>query len=369
MLGLLELLPGAAPAHEYFLYANDRVHGNLPAGIFTQRTDGAFRRLPGAMWLLGRCGALARTDDLDIFWASTPVLPLRLPPRVVKIVTVYDIVWLRCPETTTRYNLLIQRLCARRAISDADYVIAISRSTQDELIHSLGIPKEKTRVIYCGVAERYKSQDPSGAAKYISRKYAVPERYLATVGIVHPRKNQHFLVKVLEVLKKCGQLDCPLLVVGPIGWKNSPLFREIQQLGLTENEIRFLGYLPDEDMPAFYAGAQAFLFPTLYEGFGLPPVEAMACGTPVVASDAPSMPEVLGDAAILQPATNPQRFAASVVQVLTDDNLRRTLRAKGLHRAQLYKYANSVQQLAAIFDEVAAARNSHQGQVFSGTFP
>src|SRR5579864_7674848 len=201
MLGLLELLPGAAPAHEYFLYANDRVHGNLPAGIFTQRTDGAFRRLPGAMWLLGRCGALTRTDDLDIFWASTPVLPLRLPPRVVKIVTVYDIVWLRCPETTTRYNLLIQRLCARRAISDADYVIAISRSTQDELIHSLGVPKEKTRVIYCGVAERYKSQDPSGAAKYISRKYAVPERYLATVGIVHPRKNQHFLVKVLEVLE------------------------------------------------------------------------------------------------------------------------------------------------------------------------
>ena len=124
-----------------------------------------------------------------------------------------------------------------------------------------------------------------------------------------------------------------MLVVGPMGWKNSPLFREIQAAGLSENDIRFLGYIPDEDMPLFYAGAQVFLFPTVYEGFGLPPVEAMACGVPVIASDAPCMPEVLEDAAILEPLASAERFADSVLKVLADGEMRGHLRAKGILRA------------------------------------
>ena len=213
--------------------------------------------------------------------------------------TVHDLVWLRCPETTTRYTLLVQTLFYRRAVAEADCIAAVSRSTQDELIETLAVPREKTTVIYNGIAERYRPHEQSKAAQYIAVRYGVPERYMATVGVVHPRKNQKFLVKVLHILKQRDQLDCPLLVVGPIGCKNSALLRDIEAAGLTERDIRFLGYLPDEDMPFFYAGAQAFLFPTLYEGFGLPPVEAMACGTPVISSDAPAMPEVLAGAAIL----------------------------------------------------------------------
>jgi glycosyltransferase involved in cell wall biosynthesis len=200
------------------------------------------------------------------------------------------------------------------------------------------------------VDERYKPQDQAVAAEYISRKYGVPPRYLATVGIVHPRKNQQFLVGVLRILKNNGQLDCPLLVAGPIGWKNSPLFREIQEAGLSDDDIRFLGYLPDEDMPSFYAGSQAFLFPTLYEGFGLPPVEAMACGAPVIASNSPCMPEVLGGAAILEPLTSADRFATAIRRVLTDHELRGTLRAKGIIRAQTFQYETSVHQLLEIFE-------------------
>jgi glycosyltransferase involved in cell wall biosynthesis len=178
---------------------------------------------------------------------------------------------------------------------------------------------------------------------------------LATVGFVHPRKNQQFLVGVLRILKNNGQLDCPLLVVGAIGWKNSPLFREIRAAGLTENDIRFLGYVPDEDMPLLYAGAQVFLFPTLYEGFGIPPVEAMACGTPVIASDAPCMPEVLGDAAILEPLTSHERFATAIRRVLTDNQLREALRTKGIQRAQSFRYETSVRQLLEIFEKAPRA--------------
>lgn len=355
--GLVEWLPRMAPQHDYLLYSNRDLDFSASAGT-VDKIDRAFGWCPGAFWLLGRGASLARRDAVDVYWATNAVLPLRMPVGVPTVVTVYDMVWLRCPETSTRYNLLVQTMCARNAIASADRVIVISRSTQDELIQSHGIPREKTKLIYPGVADRYTAQDQAKAAEHISRKYGVPPRYLATVGIVHPRKNQQFLVKVLGVLKRNGQLDCPLLVVGPMGWKNSSMFREIQQAGLTESDIRFLGYVPDDDMPLFYAGAQVFLFPTLYEGFGLPPIEAMACGTPVIASDAPCMPEVLGDAAILEPLASPERFATLIRGVLSDDHLRGALRAKGLQRAQKFRYETSARQLLDVFEAVRPANSA-----------
>jgi glycosyltransferase involved in cell wall biosynthesis len=348
--GLIELLPRVAPRNDYFLYSNRSIDVPSPGGTFHHRVDAAFGWCPGSFWLLGRGAQWARRDAVDIFWATNPILPLRMAPGVLKIVTVHDLVWLRFPQTSTRYNVFIQTLCARRAITDADFIMVNSRSTQDELIEFLGVPRQKIGVVYPGVANRYKPQDQAKAAEYISRKYGVPPRYFATAGIVHPRKNQQFLVGVLRILRNKGQLNCPLLVAGPIGWKNSPLFREIQSAGLNESDIRFLGYVPDDDMPSFYGGAQVFLFPTLYEGFGLPPVEAMACGTPVIASDSPCMPEVLGDAAVLEPLTSQERFATAMLTVLADDQLRGVLREKGIQRAQSFRYETSVNRLLEIFE-------------------
>ncbi len=349
--GLVELLPQVAPQHEYLLYSNRRLDSPLPEGAFHQRIDVAFGWCPGSFWLLGRGALLARKDAVDVYWSTQAILPPRMPSEVLKVVTVYDMVWLRCPETTTRYVRLVQSMCARKAVAEADYVIVISRSTQDELIQTLGVPREKTKLVYPGIADRYKPRQQAKAAEHISRKYGVPQRYMATAGTVEPRKNLKLLVEVLRILKSNGQLDCPLLVVGASGWKTSPLFREIQAGGLTENDIRFLGYIPDEDMPLFYAGAQVFLFPTLYEGFGLPPVEAMACGVPVIASDAPCMPEVLGDAAILEPPTSAETFATAILRVLTDDELRAALRVKGIRRAQSFRYETSIKQLLEIFEK------------------
>ena len=348
--GLLQFFPSIAPQHEFVLYSNRELNRVTSSKNLTIRIDSSFRYCPGAFWLLGRGGSLANKDHVDAFWSTYPILPFNLPARVLKVITVYDLVWLRFPETTSRYNLYVQRMTSERAIADADYIVVISRSTQDELIELLGVPREKTRLVYPGIDERYKPSDRAEAARFIAHKYQVPERYLATVGIVHPRKNHQFLVQALRVLKSRGQLDCPLLIVGPIGWKNSSLFREIKSAGLSESDIRFLGYMPDEDMPKFYAGAQAFLFPTLYEGFGLPPVEAMACGSPVISSDAPAMPEVLGDAAILESLSNVERFADAIQSVLMNEGLRETLREKGIRRAATFRYEHSAKQFLNIFE-------------------
>ncbi len=192
--GLVELLPRVAPQHDYLLYSNRRLDSPFPEGAFRQRIDRAFGWCPGSFWILGRGTRLARKDAVDVYWSTQAILPPRMPPGVLKIVTVYDMVWLRYPETMTRYVHLVQSMCVRKAVADANYVIVISRSTQDELIQTLGVPREKTKLVYPGVAERYRPQDQAKAAEYISRKYGVPLRYMATAGTVEPRKNLRLLV-------------------------------------------------------------------------------------------------------------------------------------------------------------------------------
>jgi glycosyltransferase involved in cell wall biosynthesis len=350
--GLASLFPQVGPENEYFFYSNREIDLDVPGQRVNQQIDRAFSWCPGSFWLRGRVGRLVRRDKLNVFWATYPILPARVPAGIIKIVTVHDLVWLRFPETAANYALLVQKIWARKAIESADLVATNSHSTAEDLVRELGVSEAKIRLVYPGVLNRYKRRDRQQAAEYISRKYGVTPNYMATVGTVEPRKNLKLLVEVVRILKSNGQLKCPLLVVGASGWKSSPLFRQIQAAGLTENEIRFLGYLPDEDLPFFYAGAEVFLFPTLYEGFGLPPVEAMACGTPVIASNARCMPEVLGEAAILEPPDNAQRFADAILNLRAHGNLRREMQAAGVHKAEEYScHASAKKLLGFINDE------------------
>jgi glycosyltransferase involved in cell wall biosynthesis len=353
--GLVQLLPQVAPEHEYFLYSNAELVAPVPERGIRKHIDRAFQCCPGSIWLLSRAANLMRRDELDVFWSTSTLLPRRMPAGVLKVVTVYDLVWRRFPETMTHYNFYVHKIFAEKAIARADVVVVISRSVRDELVHCLGVPEEKIRVVYPGISERYQPQDQSAAAGYISDKYGTPRRYLATVGTVHPRKNLRLLVQVLRILRESGRLDCTLLVAGAKGWKNSQLYGEIQAAGLTEQEIKFLGYVPDEDLPFFYAGAQLFLFPSLYEGFGIPPVEAMACGTPVVSSNAGSLPEVLGDAAILESPDSPERTAEAVMEGLANEELRRTLRARGINRSREFCWERSAGQLLGAFSNFSGS--------------
>ena len=350
MYGLVRQLPQVAPEHEYFLYSNKEIDADLPGISVHSETDRAFAACPGTLWLWGRGGKFVRRDRLDAFWSSSASLPGSVPASVLKLVTVYDLAWLHFPETMSRYNLFVHRIFAEKAIRRADLIVAISRSTAEDLIQFLDVPAEKIKLVYPGISEQYKPRDPLQAAEYISRKYNVSPRYMAAVGTVEPRKNLTLLVRAMGILKNKGQIGCPLLISGGKGWKNTRLFQEIESAGLTENEIRFLGYLPDEDLPLFYAGSQVFLFPSLYEGFGLPPLEAMACGTPAVASDAKCMPEVLGDAAILVPPTDAEGFAAAIARLSLDGSLRRSLRIAGICQAEKFRWEDSVKQLLDAFE-------------------
>ncbi|HUN61524.1 MAG TPA: glycosyltransferase family 1 protein [Candidatus Sulfotelmatobacter sp.] len=342
---LLKELPRIAPEHEYILYAHKEIKGVPTDSCIQTKVDSRFGLFPGSFWLLSRGSHLIRRDTLDVFWSTVTMLPLWVPKRVFRVVTVYDVVWRRFPETMRTANFWLHRMRAETAIRNCDRMIAISRSTGDDLVNFFGVACDRIRLVYPAISEVYKPQDPLLAASYICRKYGVPPRYMAAVGTVEPRKNLTLLVRAMQILKRTGRFDCPLLIAGANGWKNSPLYQEVQKSGLTQDEIRFLGYVPDDDLPLFYAGAKVFLFPSLYEGFGLPPLEAMACGTPVIASNAPPMPETLGDAAILEPPSSAERFVEAIAKVLRDDELSDTMRRNGKLRAQNFRRDTSARAL------------------------
>jgi glycosyltransferase involved in cell wall biosynthesis len=349
LYGLIQELPEIAPQHDYFLYSHRDVDAALADRCVSRRVDNRFGLLPGSLWLLSRVGELIRKDRLDVFWSTASVLPLWVPKNVFKVVTVYDLVWLYFPETMKRHNLWVHRLRAENAIRNCDRLITISQSTESDLVSTFGVAPERIRLVYPAISRVYKTQNQTSAAQCISRKYNVPPSYIAAVGTVEPRKNLTLLVHALQMLKRNGKLNCPLLIAGASGWKNSSLYEEVRKSELSEEDIRFLGYVPDEDLPTFYAGAGIFLFPSLYEGFGLPPLEAMACGTPVIASDARPMPEVLGDAAILESPSSAERFANAIIRLLGDEGLRRTMREKGLQRVEKFRPQLSAYQLLDAF--------------------
>jgi len=161
------------------------------------------------------------------------------------------------------------------------------------------------------------------------------------VGTIVPHKNLINLVRALKILRASGKLSFQLLVVGAQGAKISSFLKAVQSAGLTDHDIRLLGFVPDEDLPMLYSGSSLFVLPSLHEGFGLPLAEAMACGVPVIASNTSSVPEVVGDAALLVPPTHPEAFVEAILRVISDDNLRRTMIGTGLRQAAGFNWVNT----------------------------
>jgi len=291
-------------------------------------------------------------DDLDVFWVTrTYAFPLGLPSNVAKVMTVYDLVWRLYPDTMTFANRVVYNAFAKRGIRQADKIIAISESTRQGLMDLVGTPGDKIDVVPLGVDSSFVPHDRAQSARLIAGKYSVSPDYICTVGTVEPRKNMSTLVEAIRILRDRRQLRHQLLIAGMPGWKNSGIYSHVERCGLTEREVKFLGFVPDEVLPFLYSGAALFVFPSLYEGFGLPLAEAMACAVPVVASNSSSIPEVVGDAAILVAAARPEEFAEAIARVTGDPVLSQALSENGLKRARQFTWEATALKVLQIFKE------------------
>jgi glycosyltransferase involved in cell wall biosynthesis len=285
--------------------------------------------------------------SMDVFHSPDYVLPpVR---RGKKLVTVHDLSFLRYPEGAepSLREYLIPAVF--RSTKEADLVLADSENTRRDVVDLLGVPTERVEVIYPGVDRHFRPIEDREALERIKELYRLSHPFLLSVGTLEPRKNLIVLLEAYALLRERHSLPHKLVIAGGKGWLYEGIFQRVEELSLTE-EVVFLGYVPEEHLPALYNLADVLAFPSIYEGFGLPPLEAMACGTPVVTSDRSSLPEVVGEAGLMVPSDDHEALAEAIHQVVDDAAFREDLIRRGLARAAMFSWEAAGQKLLSVYE-------------------
>lgn len=303
------------------------------------------------VWLgqLARLGFDRLVPNAGLFHATEHLLlPLRSIPTVL---TVHDLIFRHLPEHHKPLNRWYLNLTLPLYCRRASHIIAVSDCTRRDLAAAYGLPPEKITVIHEAADPRFRPQPPD-LVDDVRTRYDLPDRYLLFVSTIEPRKNLIRLLEAFEIVHAEGLTD-GLVIVGKRGWLYGDFFARLE-MSPVRDAVLLPGYVPDEDLPAIYTGAQAFVLPSLYEGFGLPALEAMACGAPVACSNVSSLPEVAGNAALF---FDPHDVSATVNvlrRLLGDAELREALRQRGLERAATFSWNRVAAETWAVYDTVLA---------------
>lgn len=313
------------------------------------------RLLPGLLVLgNGLLPGYAQHYGIDVFHDPTGVTPIAFGVgRAQAISTIHDVIPWSFPGVSTRLDNWIYRTWLPRVLPHIHRVITMSDHSRSEIIRYLQIDERMVHVIPNGVSPE---MSPVTLTVSIRQRYQLPESYILYLGSVEERKNLRRVLQVYALLKQRGVTQ-GLVLAGPLLRKYTAILQMLQDLGLEQN-VRITGFVAEEDLPALYSGADLFVFPSLYEGFGLPVLEAMACGTPVVTSCVSSLPEVGGDAAIYVDPLNVEGMAAEIQSLLNDSARRATLRDKGLQRAQQFSWERVAQETLKVYETVHRQRRA-----------
>jgi len=341
--------------HEYFLYTprmlalpfkNKRwqvklVRPLLPVKIST-------------LWLIGMANFMALHDKIDIFWGTQNFLPLLFPGKVKRVLSLYDLVSLVCPQTLPKILYPAHKLLLKASVKSADEIFAISHATKDDIIKYFpDINERKIHVIYCGGPGKvFTPEDKEKSRHYLNKKFNVSAKFILTVTSFEWRKNVSGLLEAFSICKKKMNLEHKLVVI--VGQRRSGVrgINKVYKKLKLENEVIFLDYVDIVDLAHFYRGADVFVFPSFYEGFGLPPLEAMACGTPVIASSIPVFKEILGNAALLADPYNPEDIALKIYEVISNVDLRNSLIHRGFEKIKIYSWKDAAKKILAILEGI-----------------
>lgn len=279
-----------------------------------------------------------------------------LPPlwRTPGIVTVHDLSFMVYPQYAVPGLEFYLRGAVPRAVRRARLVLADSENTRRDLMRFWNTPPEKIHVLYPGLSPRFRPvEDPEVLAR-VRERYRLPERFILSVSRLEPRKNFPGLIRAFNRLKARFRVPHHLVIAGGKGWLYDPIFEEAARSPYRE-QIHFPGFVADEDLPALYTLADAFAYPSFYEGFGFPPLEAMACGVPVVVADNSSLPEVVGEAGIRLHAEDEEGWAEALARVLMDEDTRVRLRVAGFQQAARFTWQASATRLVDLYARVVGA--------------
>jgi glycosyltransferase involved in cell wall biosynthesis len=274
------------------------------------------------------------------------------------VVTVHDLSFLRYPDAFRTGNRSYLSLITRASTRRAARVIAVSASTRQDVINFIGVPPERVTVVPNGVNPEFSPADPDEVSDFRQRT-GLPARYILFLGTLEPRKNLVRLVEAYALLRSRARDNAdptaptipPLVIAGAKGWFYQEIFARVTDLGLADQVI-FPGFVPVEELPWWYRGAEIFVYPSLFEGFGLPVLEAMACGVPTITSRSSSLPEVAGDGAILVEPEDVEQLAGAIHRVLTDPSLAGQLRAAGLRQAACFPWERTAAETCEVYRSV-----------------
>ena len=305
---------------------------------------------PGSrlVWEQTRLPSLVRSTKVDLLHSLHYTRPLRLP--CASVVTFHDMTFFLFPQLHTWARRLFFPTAMRISARQADAIITVSESTRQDAIRLLAIDPGKIFTAQLGVDPSFRTINDLGEKSRVIAKYNLPERFILYLGTIEPRKNLPILIRAYRQLLNSGTSH-KLVLVGKYGWMYEDVLDLVDELGL-EDKVFFAGYVPQDDLPLVYNLASLFVYPTIYEGFGLPALEAMACGVPVITSQIASLPEIVGDAGILIPVNNVEALSEAMSRVLGDSTLREKLIKDGQLRSTKFSWDRTAQLTWQVYMQV-----------------
>ncbi len=348
---LIEALAEIDAANRYTLYvtkreAVERFSNRWPN--FTVRATlphTPFIRIPLTL------SAELRRNPVDVLHVQFTAPPF--PPCPV-VVSIHDLSFEHLPQTFKWRSRKQLRITVRSSARAASQVVALSEYAREDIINTYGIEREKVNVIPLAAPAHFRPVEDEGELQRVRQTYGIEGDYILSVGAIQPRKNLKRLIAAYSSLRRAkpeGNLP-KLVLVGKCAWLYDETLRTIKELEVS-NSVVLTGYVPESDLPALYSGALCFVYPSYFEGFGLPPLEAMQCGTPVIVGEKTSLPEVVGDAGLLVDPFDVSDIAGAIENVIFDSDLRSQLRVKGLQRAKLFEWRETARKTLAVYQKAA----------------
>jgi len=346
-LHLIRALLRLGTDHRFRLYFNQAPANDLfPGGA-------EWRVIPfSRLWTHARLSVEMLASPPDVLFVPSHVLPLIHPGR--SVVTVHDLGYQYYPEAHTVTQNLYLRWSTRFNARTARRVVADSQATRQDLMRFYDIPGQKIIVVYPGRDETLAPVAESVARAAVRARYGLPGNYLLYVGTLHPRKNLVRLVRAFARLLSAERRPAPdlhLVLAGKKGWLYDEILAEVRRHGLGDR-VLLTGYVSGADLPVVLSDALAFVYPSLYEGFGLPVLEAMACGAPVICSNVSSLPEVAGEAALLVDPQDTEAIAAALARIVADEGLRRTLVERGFQQIREFSWQRCARETLQVLEAV-----------------
>lgn len=355
---LINALLRQSTPHEYLLYSREPIpEGELNA----QPPNLTLRVIPAAndrVWTLQALPRAVREDRADVLHVQYTVPFTNACPVVT---TVHDVSFRMYPQWFPARHRLLLNLTVPSSMRRAARVITVSESSRQDILRVYRLPEKKVIATPLGLPEGFNTEIPRETARSLIReRYGLTEPFVLAVGVLQPRKNLPLLAEAFGKMKAKHGLPHALVFVGKMGWQDGQeaLLAAAKRGGgeKAAGAVHFTGYVPDAELPILYRACTVFTHPALYEGFGLPPLEAMACAAPTLVSDAPAMPEIAGDAALIVPVSDVDAWADALARILSDTDLQRQLAERGPRRAAQFSWNTTAAKTRIVYEEAVRDR-------------